>query len=159
LRILTVLLFVACVGQVIQTRKLKARVEAMASLLYEQSSPRTPQPGDYVMEIEVRTLGGAVTRFSFLPVEDEPRTKGLTIAVLKPMCDVCELELPVWNHLAKETRGSTEFIGVSLGDSESTAAFIKNELVNFPIYLGVSSTLRQLRLPGAPSLIRFSPRG
>lgn len=146
-------------GVTIQNRRLHKRMNDLSRVLYEQAWPRTLQPGDYFMGLDLRDPDGGAYRVSFLEGLADPESRELIIAVFDIGCGGCASEVPVWNALAGNGNFNSTFIGISISDREPTARFVEENAVEFPVYYSSEALLDQLRLPGVPATIRFSPSG
>ena len=131
----------------------------MVALLYEQERPRELEPGDYIMGINAHTLDGRSQKYFFGPFAGLGEDPERIFVFLRPDCSYCVWEFDLWNDLARTGTFFEEMIGVSLGSAADTDSFVHEHQVSFPIVVGDPSLLRQLHLPGVPSLIRVSDSG
>jgi len=145
------------VGLAFQNRVLKTRVTHLTALLYAEAEPRGLRPGDFVLAIDFASLDGRQERMSFVDATEMGDNRDILVGILAPWCPHCRDEVKNWNELYH--KGDARLIGLSIDAPGTTRDFVREAGVQFPVYVGSPTLMKQFELPGIPALIRFSPNG
>jgi len=117
------------------------------------------QPGANAPDIELPSMNGS----PFSLVEARTASMPVFVSFFKVSCPTCQYAFPFLERIYRAySKDNMRFFGVSQNDADSTAAFVKEFGITFPILLDPEKRFPASRAYGpstVPSIFAISPAG